>query len=119
MRPSWESVMSDDMNADERLAAFFEADEAPAVDPGFRTEVMEKVARRRFNIELAVVLLACLLAAAALAAFAPALTPYLVSLLGAVEAPAITLVAIAAIAGLGWALFAGLVRAPRLPVRFF
>ena len=35
------------------LKAFFEADAAPAVDPGFRMAVMERVARRRFQLELA------------------------------------------------------------------
>jgi hypothetical protein len=36
------------------LAAFFQAGEVPSVDPGFRIEVMEAVARRRFRIGLAV-----------------------------------------------------------------
>ena len=36
------------------LAAFFQAGEVPSVDPAFRIDVMEAVARRRFRIGLAI-----------------------------------------------------------------
>lgn len=35
------------------LKAFFEVGDAPVVDPGFRTAVMERVARRRLQLTLA------------------------------------------------------------------
>ncbi len=38
----------------DQLAAFFQAGELPSVDPAFRIDVMEAVARRRFRIGLAI-----------------------------------------------------------------
>ena len=62
--------MSPSENTNDPLAAFFEAQEAPAADPVFRAEVMEAVARKRFRLALiwrfgAALLLVCLLAVAA------------------------------------------------------
>jgi type VI protein secretion system component VasF len=44
--------MSQSEDSTDPLAAFFEAQEAPAADPVFRAEVMEGVARRRFRLGL-------------------------------------------------------------------
>lgn len=63
------------MSEHDPLAAFFEAGEAPAADPGFRTAVMEAVARRRLRLELAARLVAgCVLALAAVL-LAPVFAP--------------------------------------------
>lgn len=53
------------------LHAFFEAGDVPSADPGFRLSVMEKVAARRFRMELA----ARLAAGALLAVLALILAP--------------------------------------------
>jgi hypothetical protein len=41
------------MTKPDPLKSFFEAGDAPAVDPGFRTIVMERVAQRRLQLSLA------------------------------------------------------------------
>jgi len=61
------------MSADDPLQAFFDADPTPAIDRRFETEVMAKVAARRFLIEFGLRLLAGLAVATALLLAAPAL----------------------------------------------
>ncbi|WP_300543276.1 hypothetical protein [Maricaulis sp.] len=50
-----------DMTGADPLNAFFRAGEAPAADARFRLAVMEKVALRRFRVDLALRLLAAAL----------------------------------------------------------
>ncbi|WP_291844684.1 hypothetical protein [Maricaulis sp.] len=61
------------MNTPDPLAGFFAADTPPAMDRVFRTAVMERVARRRFQIELALRCVATLCLLAGLALVAPVL----------------------------------------------
>jgi hypothetical protein len=63
------------MNADDRLQALFAQDEPPARDLGFTLAVMEKVARRRLMLSLAMLALPTLLAMLVLWAVAPAFQP--------------------------------------------
>ncbi|WP_417481548.1 hypothetical protein [Maricaulis sp.] len=71
------------MTKPDPLKAFFDADEAPAVDPGFRMAVMERVARRRLQLGLARAAVAGLVVFAALLLLRPVMVGLLVLLSGA------------------------------------
>lgn len=62
---------------DDHLAALFAQDLPPARDPAFSVAVLEAVARRRFQRELAFVAAVSLTGAAALAVLWPVLQPAL------------------------------------------
>lgn len=62
---------------DDHLAALFAQDLPPARDPAFSAAVLEAVARRRFQRELAFIAAASLAGAAALAMLWPVLQPAL------------------------------------------
>ena len=62
---------------DDHLAALFAQDLPPARDPAFSAAVLEAVARRRFQRELAFVAAVSLTGAAALAVLWPVLQPAL------------------------------------------
>lgn len=66
--------------ADARLRALFAQDEPPARDPAFSTAVMEKVARRRFAVDIARLAGATALGGLVLWAVWPALAPILAGL---------------------------------------
>lgn len=65
---------------DATLSAFFAASEPPARDHAFQAEVMARVARRRFQRELALIGGLSLLGGAVLWALAPVISPVLQSL---------------------------------------
>ena len=65
---------------DVRLKDLFAQDEPPARDPAFSTAVMEKVARRRFVVDVARLSGATALGGLVLWALWPALTPVLTDL---------------------------------------
>ncbi len=88
----------------DELQPFFDAgsDAVPPVDPGFRLALMERVARRRFYISLALEAGAALLAGLVLMAAWPALNAFALQfgalsaqLTGPVSTIAVTLVALA------------------------
>ena len=66
--------------ADDRLKALFSLDEPPARDPAFSTAVMERMMRRRFQEDVAVLSVATVAGGAALAILWPVLQPMLVML---------------------------------------
>ena len=66
--------------ADVRLKDLFAEDEPPARDPAFSTAVMEKIARRRFVVDVARLSGATALGGLVLWALWPALTPVLADL---------------------------------------
>ncbi|MCR5880275.1 hypothetical protein [Phenylobacterium sp. J367] len=66
--------------AEDRLKALFALDEPPARDVVFSAEVMARVLRREFRIEVATVGAASLVGAAALWAVWPVLQPALVAI---------------------------------------
>lgn len=59
------------------LQAFFQAGAVPSADPGFRLSVMERVAVRRFRVELAARLAVCALLAVLAFALAPVMAEVL------------------------------------------
>jgi hypothetical protein len=94
------------------LAAFFDAGDAPPADPGFRTAVMERVARRRLRLELAARLASGVLLVLAAMVLAPVFEP-VAALFGAGLADVIVVLAVT-----GLVAFAGhywLTRPVRLP----
>ena len=66
--------------ADDRLKALFAGDEPPARDPAFSMAVMEKVMRRRFQEDLAILCGVSLAGGAVLWPLWPMLQPALVTL---------------------------------------
>ncbi len=68
------------MTKPDPLKIFFEAGEAPASDRGFRTAVMERVARRRLQFGLARAALAALVVFAALQVLGPVILALLAGL---------------------------------------
>jgi hypothetical protein len=66
--------------ADDRLKALFAADEPPARDPAFTAEVMQALARRRFQMDLALLAGATGLGGLVLWALWPVAQPVLVSM---------------------------------------
>jgi len=80
--------------ADARLAALFAGDAPPARDPDFSTAVMERLARRRWLEDLALLAGLSAVGGAALWGLWPALQPTLAALSGAL-APAAALLAAA------------------------
>ena len=93
------------------LADFFAAEAVPAVDRGFRTAVMERVARRRLHIELALRGVATLLLLLGVALVSPALQR-LAKLLGE-GLLAVTMIVLAA-SMIAWLGHVWLTRQPRL-----
>ncbi|MAK64640.1 MAG: hypothetical protein CMF75_07880 [Maricaulis sp.] len=94
------------------LAAFFEAGDVASVDPAFRVDVMEAVARRRFRISLAIraAILAGLVLVAAL------LMPVINHVAAALGAPLLEILVILLATGLvAYAARAWLQRHPALP----
>jgi hypothetical protein len=81
--------------ADDRLKALFAEDEPPARDPGFTAEVMQSIARRRFQLDLAVLGGAAAVGGLVLWALWPVAQPALVSISQAL-APAAGALALAA-----------------------
>lgn len=80
--------------ADDKLKALFALDEPPARDPAFSAEVMARVLRREFQMDVAVVGGASLLGAAALWAAWPVLQPALITVSQGL-APAVAVLALA------------------------
>src|SRR4051812_35135400 len=66
--------------ADDRLKALFALDEPPARDPAFSAEVMERVMRRRFQEDVAILSGPPVVGGVAFWAVWPALQPVLVML---------------------------------------
>ena len=100
------------MTKPDPLKSFFEAGDAPAVDTGFRTAVMERIARRRLQLGLARAALAGLAVFAALQLLGPVILTLVVGL----SAPLAGVVLVLAATGL--AAFAGhylVTRTVRLP----
>ncbi|WP_339745712.1 hypothetical protein [uncultured Maricaulis sp.] len=83
------------------LKTFFEADDVPAADPGFRTAVMERVARRRLQFALARAALAGLVVFAILLLLRSLILTLVVGLSAALGEAVLVLAAI------GLAAFAG------------
>jgi len=83
--------------ADDRLKALFAADEPPARDPVFSMAVMERLVRRRFQEDVAVLCGVSLAGGAVLWPLWPVLQPMLVTLSQGF-APALGAVALAACA---------------------
>jgi len=85
--------------ADHRLKALFALDEPPQRDVGFSTAVMEKVMRRRFQEDVALLSAASLAGGGALWAVWPTLQPALVAVSQGL-APALGALALAACAAM-------------------
>ncbi len=104
------------MSQPDPLADFFAEDAAPAVDRGFRTAVMERIARRRLRVELVLRGVATLLLLLGVALISPVLQRF-VELLGQ-ELSQVLLVMLAAgmVAYLGhfWLTRRPILRLPRL-----
>ena len=83
--------------ADDRLKALFALDEPPARDPVFSTAVMEKVMRRRFQEDVALLCGLSVVGGGAFWLLWPTLQPVLVSLSQGL-APALGAIALAACA---------------------
>lgn len=83
--------------ADDRLKALFSLDEPPARDPVFSTAVMEKVMRRRFQEDVALLCGLSVVGGGAFWLLWPTLQPVLVSLSQGL-APALGAIALAACA---------------------
>lgn len=82
---------------DAKLAAFFAADEPPARDYAFTSEVMQRLARRRLSRELAALTLASLMGAAMLWALWPVLAPVVFDLSHALAPAAVAVFAVMAV----------------------
>ncbi|HEX5377106.1 MAG TPA: hypothetical protein VFW47_00955 [Phenylobacterium sp.] len=80
---------------DDRLAALFAADLPPARDPGFQAEVLEGLARRRFQADLMWLASAAVVSGAALWLLWPVVAPTLEAL-GRGLAPGAMALAVAA-----------------------
>ena len=83
--------------ADQRLKALFAADEPPARDAAFSAAVIERLLRRRFQQDVALLIGATLAGGGVLWAAWPALQPALVAVSQGL-APAIAILALAACA---------------------
>lgn len=94
------------------LKAFFEAGEAPVVDPGFRTSVMERIARRRLQFALARAAMAGLAVFAILLLLRPVIVTLAVDLTAALGEAALVLAVIGLAAFAGYFLATHTVRWP-------
>jgi len=94
------------------LKAFFEADAAPAVDPGFRMAVMERVARRRLQFELVRAAMAGLAVFVTLLLLRPAMLSLLLLLAGPFQQALLVLGAVALAAFLAYKLATGTLALP-------
>ena len=86
------------MGDDDRLKALFAYDEPPARDPAFSAAVMEKIMRRRFLADMAVLSGVSALGGAALWALWPSLQPVVMAIAQGL-APAVVAGALALGAG--------------------
>ncbi len=106
------------MTEQDPLNAFFNAGEVSAFDPDFRARTMDRIAQRRFGVELAVRLVAGVLLVFGLMMLGPGLATLASEVLPPELTPVLLALALAAgIAYSGHYLLTHSIRVPRL--RFF